>query len=267
MSAAARATATAAPSTNWAGYVAVPSTAVGSRFTTVSGSWTQPAATCAQSGRTYSAVWVGLGGYGESATALEQIGTDVNCTRSGDASYSSWYELVPAAPVDINLAIRPGDRIVTSVTVRSHDVTLRLRNLTSSARFSTTRRVAETDVTSADWIVEAPSLCLGTTTCATLPLTDFGTVSFSSATATAAGHTGTISDTNWSAASLELEQDLTAVGSASAPVSSKTATAAAPSSVSGASGSFSVTWLQRQIETGQLPASTLPGPNGGAPEG
>jgi len=33
-------------SSNWAGYVAVPSVSVGSRFSSVSGSWTQPSATC-----------------------------------------------------------------------------------------------------------------------------------------------------------------------------------------------------------------------------
>ena len=33
----------------------------------------------------YSAVWVGLGGYSENASALEQIGTDADCSRSGAA--------------------------------------------------------------------------------------------------------------------------------------------------------------------------------------
>ena len=70
------------------------------RFSSVSGAWTQPAATCSR-GRTYSAVWVGLGGY--SASELEQIGTDANCSSSNRASYGSWYELVPAAPAHLTL--------------------------------------------------------------------------------------------------------------------------------------------------------------------
>src|ERR1039458_4095296 len=70
-------------SSNWAGYVALPSASVGSRFSSVSGSWTQPSATCSAGREAYSAVWVGLGGYRENARSLEQIGTGADCTRSG----------------------------------------------------------------------------------------------------------------------------------------------------------------------------------------
>ena len=116
----------ASVSTNWAGYVAVPSASVGSRFSSVSGSWKQPSANCSAGRETYSAVWVGLGGYNEDARSLEQIGTDSDCARSGGASYSSWYELLPAEPVNLTLEVHPGDEISASVTVKNHDVTLRI---------------------------------------------------------------------------------------------------------------------------------------------
>ena len=45
----------------------------------------------------------------------------------------------------------------------------------------------------------APSACSSFGACRALPLTNFGTVAFSSATATAAGHAGTISDPAWAA--------------------------------------------------------------------
>jgi hypothetical protein len=56
-------------SQNWAGYVAG-----GTQFSSVSGSWVQPAAKCG-TGQTYSAFWVGLGGSGDRSSSLEQTGT------------------------------------------------------------------------------------------------------------------------------------------------------------------------------------------------
>src|SRR5271163_704103 len=148
-------------SANWAGYVAVSSANAGLGFGSVSGSWTQPRATCSRGREASSAVWVGLGGYNEHSQALEQIGTDDDCERSGQVSYSTWYELVPAAPVNLKLRVHPGDQMTASVTVRSHEVTLRIRDLSSGARFALTRAVSSIDVSSADWIVEAPSVCIG----------------------------------------------------------------------------------------------------------
>ncbi len=246
-------------STNWAGYAATPSS--DSSFTSVSGAWTEPQTTCASSTQTYSAVWVGLGGYNTNASALEQIGTEADCTASGAARYSSWYELVPAGPVNVSIKIRPGDRIVASVTVQSHGVTLRLRDLTSGKRFSTTRRVTKIDDSSAEWIVEAPSVCVTAQSCTTLPLTNFGTASFTSATAIADGHTGTIDDPDWSANELELQQSLTSGGPAfRRPYSStNTITVATPSAVSAGEGAFSVSYQQRQLQSEQSSAPTLPG--------
>ena len=49
------------------------------------------------------------------------------------------------------------------------------------------------DISSAEWIAEAPSTCSqGLSSCTPLPLADFGTVQFTSASATTTdGHTGT----------------------------------------------------------------------------
>jgi hypothetical protein len=118
-------------STNWAGYVAVAHASVGSRFSSVSGSWRQPAASCTAGRETFSAVWVGLGGYGENRRSLEQVGTNADCTRAGRAVYSAWLELLPSAPAEVKLRVHPGDRISASVTVRGASVTLRLRDLTT----------------------------------------------------------------------------------------------------------------------------------------
>jgi len=238
-------------SSNWAGYVAAPSMTMGSHFSSVSGSWVEPTATCVRSGESYSAVWVGLGGASERSRALEQVGTDADCAKAGKPVYSSWYELLPAEAVNVRMTVHPGDRMTASATVRAHDATLRIRDLTTGARFTTTRHTAHIDVSSADWIVEAPSVCTNVGPCRTFALTDFGNVTFTSAGATAAGHTGPIADPNWSATALELRQSppkgehrgAVAVGGPANGL-----IVAAPSTPSGPEGAFGVQWQEQAVQ-------------------
>lgn len=255
-------------STNWAGYLASPHASAGSRFSGVAGSWRAPGATCSGGRETYSATWVGLGGASQRPRGLEQIGTAADCARSGRAAYSAWYELVPAGPVELGLRIDPGDRMSASVTVKAHDVTLGIRDLNTGARFRTTKHLSTVDASSAEWIVEAPSLCVAANVCTELTLTDFGSVSFSSAAATAAKHTGPIEDPRWSATAVELRQDATdRFGGVPARrfLPTSALIGATPSSPPGPRGSFSVTWQERSPQSETSPAPTLPGFDGGPP--
>lgn len=259
--AAAASTTYASVSENWAGYVVTHAGSAG--FSSVSGTWRAPRATCTSGQESESAVWVGLGGYSETSRGLEQIGTDANCSRAGKATYSSWFELLPAEPVNLRLAVHPGNTIVASVTRKGDGVTLRIRNLTTGAHLSVTRRTSNVDVSSAEWIVEAPSVCVSEQRCAVLPLTDFGEIDFLSATAVAHGHTGAIRDAHWSASALELQQrSVTIVGARVLPT--PTLVVATPSAV-GPEGAFSVDYQQRSLE-GEGPSPVrLPGFGGGVP--
>jgi Peptidase A4 family len=182
-------------SANWSGYAIHRP---GVKFTTVSGSWTQPRATCTPGHRTYSAFWVGLGGYSLTSNSLEQIGTEVDCSVSGAVRSSAWYELVPAASRTIRLRVRPGDALRATVTVTGHQVYVVLDDLTSKRAFSKTLHANTVDVTSAEWIAEAPSECIGYDQCQTLPLADFGSASFNLAQArSTTGRVGSISDPAW----------------------------------------------------------------------
>ncbi len=252
----------ASVSANWAGYVALPSTSADSGFSSVSGTWQEPKATCISGHQTYSAAWVGLGGYSTQARALEQVGADADCSRSGAATYKAWYELLPAGPVNLTMKVRPGDEMSASTTVEKHDVTLRIRDLTSGARFTITRRASSVDTSSAEWIVEAPSTCATSSSCEPLALTDFGEVLFSSATATASGHTGTILDTAWSSTALELQQSASTdrTGAADAqPSSVPTLILATASTADTSSGGFSVSWQEEPLRVEQPSPGTLPG--------
>jgi hypothetical protein len=169
-----------AVSANWAGY-AVTGGSRPTSFNRVAGTWTQPAGTCSKGKETYSVTWVGLGGFKAGSKALEQTGTAVDCTPSGRAIYSAWYELVPAAPVTLELAVRPSDQIQASVAQKGAHTVLQVRDLSTGRSRTAVRRLTAPDTSSAEWIVEAPSLCFTSTHCTPLPLTDFGTVSFSDA--------------------------------------------------------------------------------------
>ncbi len=192
-------------SANWSGYVA---SRPGLKFRAISAHWTQPTVTCADGRTAVASPWIGLGGYHRTSQALEQIGTDAQCSASGRASYSAWYELVPAASRTIRMTISPGDQISASVQARGRLVRLHLANATTGATFTATISASVVDVTSADWIVEAPSECVGgvdVNSCRTLPLANFGTAGFTAARATTlAGHSGTIADAAWSRAVIRL---------------------------------------------------------------
>ncbi len=198
---AATASADTSDSSNWAGYAIHRS---GERFRTVVGSWTQPEVTCTPGHATYSSVWVGIGGYDLSSPALEQIGTELDCTAAGRVVSHVWYELVPAPSRTIKLAVAPGDRIQASVAVTGHQVKLTLVDVTRRRTFTETVHVAVLDTTSAEWIVEAPSACSGTV-CQTLPLADFGSAAITGARATTtSSRRGSIADRRWSTTKISL---------------------------------------------------------------
>jgi hypothetical protein len=195
-------------SSNWAGWVVTaggPSARLDRHFTNVTATWTQPAATCTPGRRTYAAFWVGLGGYSTRSRSLEQIGTEADCSSHGELFYYAWYEYVPRPPVTIRaLAITPGDVITASVHTTADLVTAKLSDATTGAPpfvYSHAMRSPGPDTSAAEWIAEAPSNCVGNSSCTPLRLTNFGAVTFSAATASAVGsagrHTGPICDPVW----------------------------------------------------------------------
>jgi Peptidase A4 family len=247
-------------STNWAGYVITGTSRASVRFKSVSAHWVQPAVNCT-GGQGDSGFWVGLGGYRQRSRALEQVGTEADCSSSGGADDFAWFELVPKSPVTLRLKVRPGDGIAASVTVKGRSVRLALRDLTTGARFLTTQRTSVIDVASAEWIAEAPSACNGGGSCRVLPLADFGSVAFSQAHATSThGLAGPIGASEWSATALELLDLGSRLGPARRLGSSGAVATAAPTSLTSAGSAFTVTAQQASVPTrSPVPA----GPFGG----
>ena len=159
-------------STNWSGYAVT-----GSRFTSVSSSWTEPSVSC--SGTAYSSFWVGLDG--DTSGTVEQTGTDADCSGS-TPQYYAWYEMYPKFPTNLRGTVRPGDHLSASVTTNgSGSFTLTITDSTQGWTNTTTARLKSAKLASAEVIAEAPSSSGGV-----LPLANFGTVGFSGATANGA---------------------------------------------------------------------------------
>jgi hypothetical protein len=155
-------------STNWSGYAVT-----GGRYTSVSSSWTQPAASC--SGTAYSSFWVGLDG--DTSNTVEQTGTDADCSGS-TPQYYAWYEMYPKFPVNYSNTVKAGDHMSASVTTNgSGSFTLTISDSTQGWSRTTTARLKSAKLASAEVIAEAPSSSGGV-----LPLANFGTVGFSAAT-------------------------------------------------------------------------------------
>src|SRR5581483_5778464 len=119
-------------SANWAGYAVHRS---GVSFSKVVGAWTAPKPTCTPGHQSYSAVWVGLGGYSLSSQALEQIGTEADCDGAGHVVSDAWYEQVPQPSRTVRLTVRPGDALFASVTVVGNRVRLVLTDRTRHRSF------------------------------------------------------------------------------------------------------------------------------------
>jgi hypothetical protein len=247
-----------AVSENWAGYETTPASG-GSDFKVISAQWTQPKVDCsATSGESdyssyggdgdgygigggsglggygssdsgsYSAFWVGLGGGDTNAKALEQDGTQSDCTAAGKAQYYAWYEMVPSAPVKVPISVKPGDKIWAQTAVSGDQVSFSIENKTTGQTWSNVYTMKTTpDTKTAEVIAEAPSECSGdaTSDCSPLTLADFGKVNFSDISITNdASTTGGVSSSSWNAQPISLEGE------------------ASPGSVSSSGTAFNVTY-------------------------
>jgi peptidase A4-like protein len=225
-------------STNWAGYAVHRD---GVSFHRISANWTQPAASCTPGQPSYSSAWVGLGGYSPTSTALEQIGTELDCTASGKVVSSAWYELVPAPSRTISLTVQPGDVMHATVTVTGHRVVVELDNLTRHHTFRKTLHSPAIDVSSAEWILEAPSECISQYSCQALPLANFGSITFGSASVvTANGAAGTIARGAWTRTRIKLTPGAQRL--IVSRNSTDTGGAAVPSALRGGGSAFDVTF-------------------------
>ena len=203
-------------SSNWSGYLDS-----GAKYTAISGSWQQPAATGNGSTTSADATWIGIGGV--TTSDLIQIGTDDTVSASGAVTIAAFYELLPNSAININsLNIAAGDTINASITETStNEWTITISDATKSQTF--TMNISYTSAnSSAEWIEEDPEDTSGNL----LPFDNYGTVNFSQALTTANG------------TSLDLTQ---AGGQSIAMVNSSNQVISSPSAIGSDGASFTMT--------------------------
>jgi Peptidase A4 family len=170
---------------NWSGYADAASKK--GTFTKVVGSWVTPAVTCTAED-TITSEWVGLDGFNDST--VEQDGT-VSWCFEGTPTYFTWYEMFPAATIEVGTTLEPGDQITASVSRSGKHYTLKLTDSTNTANSFTHKascKLSTCRAKSAEWISERPAFAIGIA-----PLADYGTWTLTGASERAKGKTGTIS--------------------------------------------------------------------------
>ncbi|KAI1268833.1 peptidase A4 family-domain-containing protein [Xylariaceae sp. FL1019] len=169
-------------STNWAGAVLSSS-----GYTKVVGTFTVPTPKAVNGKAGSASAWVGIDG-DTCGTAILQTGLDFNVAANGKVTYDAWYEWYPDYAYDFSgITFTAGDQVTVTVVASSKSAgTATIKNLNTgksvSHSFSSeTNKLCEYD---AEWIVEdyesGGSL---------VSLANFGTVTFTGASATKSGTT------------------------------------------------------------------------------
>jgi hypothetical protein len=166
-------------SLNWSGYAVT-----GSGISGVSGTFVVPTAGDTPPG--FAATWAGIGGY--STSDLIQAGVEEDSAPSnsllGD-QYTAWYELLPASETPISgctgssdCTVNPGDHVsVTITSTGSNEWSISMSSSgTDNWTWSTTVPYTSSE-SSAEWILEAPTLVAAQTLIAPVGTVSFGPTS------------------------------------------------------------------------------------------
>jgi len=180
--------ANASQSNNWFGYNQGTLEQGSKQFHSISGDWTVPTATQHTPGQAEnSSDWIGIGGGCVNAdcsltdSTLIQTGTEQDVDATGKASYSAWYELVPAPSLDASMTVAPGDHMhadITETVPNSNVWNITLTDVTKGKTFTQTVPYSSSHAT-AEWIEETPLLIGTNAGLADLP--NLSTVPFSNA--------------------------------------------------------------------------------------
>lgn len=180
-------------SLNWSGYAVTPK---GAGVTGVSSTFTVPTAGMVPPG--FAATWTGIGGFNTSD--LIQAGTAEQSLPSNPVAgdqYYAWYELLPNSETqlsgcsgDKSCTVKPGDKI--SVSIKQASSGKWAISMSDAGQWTWSKTVSyKSSRSSAEWILEAPTLVAQTT------LAPVGTVHFGpTSTYTVGGTKNTIAQGN-----------------------------------------------------------------------
>jgi Peptidase A4 family/PASTA domain len=176
-------------STNWSGYVTPVKAKVSYQATSTT--FTVPASITCTGTDTASSFWAGLDGYSDST--VEQDGVEADCTDGSLALYA-WVETYPAPEEEIVNGdteapepVEPGDVVVSTVTEDStSEYTFSMDDETQGWTVGAGMAMpagSKGEDQSSEVITEATTECTSASasSCAIMPLTNFGKVAYTSA--------------------------------------------------------------------------------------
>jgi hypothetical protein len=190
-------------SLDWAGYTITESASNPQQeVTAVSASWTVPAV-ADSTGDTFSAAWVGIGGFVDKT--LIQTGTEQD-SINGQAVYSVWYEMLPNDSVNIDaINVSAGDVISASIRLLdsgTNEWSIQISDVTNGQGFSQNFIYNSTRL-SAEWIVERPTVNNRISA-----LADFGSITFTGMGVTVNQNDGAISNFPYSQVVMNNQQSV-----------------------------------------------------------
>jgi hypothetical protein len=107
----------------------------------------------------------------------------------GAVEYDAWIEMLPQSSRPVSLSVNPGDSVTVTISQQSGDQwSISIKNNTTGNRYATTVTYRSSN-SSAEWVQEAPSVGRGT-----VALDQFGSLTFTGATAVRDGKTLDLSD-------------------------------------------------------------------------
>jgi hypothetical protein len=135
------------------------------------------------------ASWVGIGGL--RSRDLIQAGTQQSVSGTGTVTYQAWIETLPDVSRAVPFTVLPGDSVTVSVDQQAGSNWL--ISFTNQTSGQTLQRPVQysSSLSSAEWIEEAPFA-----RSVVLPISDFGSLTFTGASAVRDGHSLTIADLN-----------------------------------------------------------------------
>lgn len=178
----------AANDSNWAGYIAASDLINPQQIvTSVSAAWIVPTVNVSALNNTFTAVWIGIGGYFDNT--LIQVGTEQDSL--GDrGDYSAWFELLPQFAITIDtITVSPGDQMNASIQLidpATDQWSIYIEDVTKGQTFQNAVYYSSYRL-SAEWIVERP-----TTGRQLSILADVGTVVFDNCQVTMGSQNGSI---------------------------------------------------------------------------
>ncbi|KAJ3818450.1 aspergillopepsin-2 heavy chain [Lentinula raphanica] len=178
-------------SENWAGVFFESPPSDGDTYSSVSGTFTVPSISGSSDGA--ASAWVGIDGV-TYTDAILQAGVDFTI-EDGSVSFDAWYEWYPDSAYDFtDFDISAGDSITVSVEATSDsEGTITLENTTTGKSVTQTLSAPDSSATiggqNVEWIVEDFEENGSLVT-----LCDFGTITFTDASASAGSSTVDLTD-------------------------------------------------------------------------